>query len=1302
MNRSLTIFVAAIFLAAALGPPLHAQGPTTSLSGVVVDQSGGVIPGATITVKDKATATEYTAITADNGTFSIPALGASTYTVTVVLQGFKTAVLDDVRIHAGQPANVRAVLEVGSISETVIVQDAAQIVQSQSATISTTMAVNQMSRLPLATRNAMDFLVFLPGVNTTGGARGSTINGLPNTTINITIDGINTQDNYNKTGDGFFSYISPRLDAIEEVTVSTATPGAESAGHGAVQIKFVTRSGNNELHGSLYEYHRNPSLNANYWFNNRDRAAVYKPTGAVCTNEQLQNEPDKCKAPRDRVLLNQFGGRVGGPIWIPGLFNGRDRAFFFVNYEEFRLPAQQGRRRTILDPAVEQGIFRYTVSGAVREVNMLTLAAAKGQTPTMDPTVQKLLADIRKSTSGGTINAHSNPSYQYLDFVNSGVGIRKFPTVRFDVNVTPKHRLELSWNYSQYVPSVDMLNSVDPAFPGFPNFGMQGSNRHATSITWRSTLTPRLVNEARVGFVGGTTLFSMGVEQANFTGSLANMDGFSLGISAAGISNAHVSTSPSRRNTPVSSFEDTVTWTKGSHSLSFGFSFTNIGSWTWSQTVVPSITFGVDTTFDPAASMFNTTNGPVNFPGASSSQLTDARNIYGVLTGRVTAIGGSAVLDEKTLKYAYQGQLVRRARQREIGMFVQDSWRVRPGLTLTGGLRWEVQLPWTPLSDVFTFQNPEEVWGPSGWGNIFKPGATGGVPTVYYAMKKGTHGYDIDYKAFAPSLGFAWSPKASDGLLGKLIGGGGQTAIRGGVSVAYNRYGMAEYNSIWGSNPGSTITATRNMSLGNLITGNETLPVLFRDKSRLGPPDFMKEPVYPLIPTVSNSANAFDRGIRTPYTISWSFGIQREITKDIVVEVRYVANRNLQVWYQRNLNEINVVENGFLDEFKLAMANLQANRAAGRGNTFRYSGPNTGTHPLPITLAYFSGVPASQASDSARYTSGNFTSTTYVNQLALHSPGPSSFASSLQGSATQRTNALNAGLPANFFVLNPDVLNGGAWIYSNGGQNWYDSMQVDVRRRMARGLLVQANYTFAKSLNSQQISWRVPRAKQVGSTLPHAFKINWVWDLPFGRGKALFNSFDGILGKLIDGWEFHGTGRMQSGNLINLGNVQLVGMTLQELQQSVGVRFNDATKVAYYYPQDIIDNTIKAFNVSATTTTGYSSAFGVPEGRYIAPAGLNGCIQVVSGDCAPLNTYIRGPRFTRYDLSLVKRIAITEKANFEFRGEFLNAFNFVNFYGTTCTTSAQTCGQVTSAYQDRNQTQDPGGRLIQFVARINF
>jgi len=1261
---------------------------------VVIDQSGGVIPGADVTVKNDATGGEFKTVTAENGTFSVPFLDPGIYTATITMTGFKQAVVKDIKLIAATPGTIRVTLQVGGSNETVVVQGDTEVVQAQTANITTTLVGSQLTRLPLATRNIIDFLVFLPDVNTTAGARNSTIAGLPSNAINVTIDGINTQDN---NSPGFYSYISPRLDAMEEVTLSSATPGAESAAQGAVAIRFVTRSGNNDFHGSLYEFHRNPVLNANYWFNNRN---LTPPAGA---------DPATWKAPRNRILLNQFGGRVGGPIGIPKLFSGRDKAFFFVNLETFVFPSQQTRTRTVFNPVDEQGIYQYTAGGTVQQVDLLKLAAANGQVSTMDPTIQKLLADIRSSaTTHGSVAQQTDPNYQYFYFQNKGIDIRIYPTVRFDFNLTSKHRLEVSWNYQWYHMDIDFLNSSDPAFPGFPNHGKDDSNRFSGSVALRSTLTARLVNEARAGVMGGTICYFPDVNAGQFTGTaVGNQDGFGLALSSAGLSNAYTTIGPSRTNNPVKSFADTLTWTKGAHSVSFGVSFNNTSQWAWSQTAVPSIGFGLDTTNDPAAIMFNAVNAPKNFPGASSSQLSTAQSIYAVLTGRVTSIGGTGILNEVTNQYSYNGPQIQRIHQREIGAFAQDSWRVRPSLTLNYGLRYQLQLPVIPLNSVYSYATPNDLWGVSGVGNLFKPGVLTGRAPQFTQYMAGTPAYNAYKRGFAPSVGFAWSPNAKEGWLGRIIGSSGQTVLRGGYSLAFNRYGMGTFSGIMGANPGLTVNATRSVANGNLVSGvgSDTWPLLFRQKDRLGPPSFLKAPAYPLTTSsISDSVRMFEPNIRTPYTMSWTFGLQRQITKDMALEVRYAGNRNVQPWLRRNLNEQNIVENGLLAEFQNAMANLQANMAAGRGNNFKYYGQGTGTYPLPITLAYFSGIPASQANDPTKYTSTNFTSTTWVSYLAKYNPVPYSFASGLWSDATRRANAAAAGIPANFFVVNPDVASGGAMIQSNGGYSRYDSMVVEVRRRLSKGLLVQANYTFAKGFSGSSYSFRAPWVSVLGSNLPHAFKVNWLYELPFGNGKLLFSSSHGVLDRLIGGWEFQGTGRIQSGNLINFGNVSLVGMTMQDLRDAVGLRLDDAKKIAYYLPADIITNTIAAYNTSATTATGYSTAYGPPTGRYLAPASSGGCIQVVTGDCAPQNVFFKGPSFMRFDLSLVKRIRFSESKSFELRGEFLDAFNNVNFWFNTNNTnfSSATWGQVTTAYTDRNQQYDTGGRLIQIAVRINF
>ena len=308
---------------------------------MVKDSAGGVVPGAMVVVTNPDTGAKFDAITNSTGTFNVPALPTGRYTVTVSLQGFKTTVLSDVRVQAGVPANVTATLEVGGLQETVKVKgEATELINTRTATVTSTLNADQIAQLPTPTRDLLlGGVTFLVGVNFTGIARGTaTVNGLPESFLNITLDGVSNNDNFNKSTDGFFAPVRPRQDAIEAVTVTTAAGGADVGGHGAVSINFVTRSGTNRFTGSAYEYYRDTWMNSNYWF-----------------NENVGN-------PRNEVQLNQFGARIGGPIVIPGVYDGSGKAFYFFHYEQLRLPNNVSRTRQVLQPAALNGSFKYNVT----------------------------------------------------------------------------------------------------------------------------------------------------------------------------------------------------------------------------------------------------------------------------------------------------------------------------------------------------------------------------------------------------------------------------------------------------------------------------------------------------------------------------------------------------------------------------------------------------------------------------------------------------------------------------------------------------------------------------------------------------------------------------------------------------------------------------------------------------------------------------------------------------------------------------------------------------------------------------
>ncbi len=1319
MKRIAYCLIPALALLAATYLPAYAQvTATSSLSGSVVDPSGAVVPGVNVTVKNEGTGEEYKVVTAENGTFRVPSLVAGTYKVTVESPGFKTAEVPGVAITAATQAAIKPIrLEIGSRNETVVVEAGATVLQTQSATVATTIIGRQITEIPFTSRDALDLVLLMPETFTSTNPRSSVVAGLPKSTINITIDGINVQNNEDKAGDGFYTWIRPRIDSVEQVTVSTSAQSADSAGEGAVQIKFVTRSGNNDFNGSLYEYHRNPALAANYWFNNRQYRA----------DASKGQDWRTFKAPRDRVLLNQYGGRVGGPITLPRKifgplgFDGHDRAFFFVNYEEFRIPYSVLNDRTILHPRTQQGFVRYLVTDAtgahsIREVDLMALAASKGQVNTFDPTIQKLLADIRTAAqSTGSIIAiedpellyrsNMNPNTQAYSFVAKGGDRRYFSTFRLDFNLSKNHRIENSYSYQKFAnDNFDYFQGGQPMFPGFPNTMQTASNRFSDSLTLRSTFTPRLVNEAQAGVTGGTSGFSPNVSPGDFTGPVANQGGFSIGL-GGGISGATVSTSPDRRQNPVYQFTDTLTWTRGTHNISMGGSLTHMGMTRYQVTVVPSISLGVDSTYDPAAALFTSANRAANFPGANSTDASRAQSLYAMFTGRVTAISASANLGPDG-KYVYNGPAQQRGRFRQLGFFLTDAWRILPNLTLTGGLRGDVQLAYAGTIDAYSTMTIEDVWGISGVGNLFKPGTMTGSTTTYEAYKKGTPLFKNSWK-IGPSVGFAWTPKFT-GLLGTIFGTGGQSVWRGGFSLTNNRYGSNVFSGILTSTPGRSVTATRSVANVNLVsgTGSDVWPLLFRQTERLGPPSQVggvpipTTPNYPYSGTISDGGSVFDPNFRMSYVVSWNFGLQREITRNMVVEARYTGNRALQFnrSWSVNSTEYNMMENGIYEEFLKAQANWYANLAAGQ-QSWAYTGI-PGTSPLPIALAFLQGLKGADVSNPAKYTSSQFGSTNdYI--FDKHYSSATRYPYLFDNNATYRANGLAAGYPANFFRTNPDK-RGSLNFVGNGGRSDYHALTVEMRRRMAAGLLVAASFNFGRSFeldtNSLRQAWY--KAPGVNSTTG-SFKANWIYELPIGRGKTLLSGMAPVLDRVFGGWEFHGMVRLQTGNPMWFYNVNLVGMTRDQLQKAVGLREDAAAGILYWLPMDIIQNSYRASNTDPSQPTGYATTgtwSGPPQGRYVAPAGYDGCVSVYASQCGNGGFIIYGLPFARWDLSLIKTVRFTERRSFELRAEFLNAFNNANFRANGSFTN----GQVTTGYRDVSTTNDTGGRMIQFVARINF
>ncbi len=1330
MRSSVLRLMAAVVVVAGAAVSAHAQGSFfTSLSGTVVDTSGGVIPGADVRVKNNGTGAEFNTVSASDGGWTIPSLPGGVYSVTVSLMGFKTAVLNEVTLNAAIPANVKVTLSVGTLEENVTVTgDSALVVQTQTPSIATNLTGTQITSLPLTSRNALDSLTSLPGFNTSGTARNSTVNGLPKSAINITLDGMNIQDNYLKTSDGYFARLTPTLDSVEEVTVTTAGNTADATGQGGVQIKFVTKSGSNQWIGTAYEYLRHDALNANSWFNNRD----------------LPPDPDTGKAPKAQLRQYQQGIAQGGPI-------KKNKAFFFFNYEELRQPAQGTLQRVVLTPDAAGGIFSYNTANGVQRVNLLQLAAANGQLATVDPTVAKVLSDIRSATATtGSIAALSNPLVQQYTFQTPTTNFNPSPTARVDLDISSNHRLTGSMNYRHINSTPDTTNNAQVPFPGFPQTGSQQSTRWTTSESLRSTIGSNLVNEARFGGTGGATFFSPELTTSMWDGTgLGQTNGYRLDLFNACCGAGFRLTNPNTGNTSTSGgaangssreastwvVDDTATYIRGKHTVTFGGSMVQADVWLKNQTLVPTATFGVLAT-EPAAAMFTATN----FPGASAADITQAQNLYAMLTGRITSLSGNARINPDGTTYVPLGESTAQGRMREFDFYAADQWRMSANLTVSAGLRYVLALPFYPTNNSYTTVTPASLCGISGVGgvegcNLFSPGnATGSRPN-YIQYPAGTYAYNTDANNVAPSVGAAYSMPGFNGGIGRALFGSEESdsVVRGGFGVAYQRPGMSDFTGVFGANQGILQTLQRDNT-------NTTLPILLRNNPTLpGAPAVS----YPIATnSLTNNVNVFDSNLQIPYTQSYTVGWQRKLGRDTALEIRYVGSRHKQDWETIDLNQPNILTNGFVDEFRKAQSNLQANIAAGRGATFAYTGA-PGTAPLPIFLAYLNGQNASRAGDPSVYSGANWTNANFLGYLATQSPNPLGFMcnnatgcttatipNGFLGNTTFRNNAAAAGLPANFFVANPDVL-GGALLTTNVGGTRYNSIQVELRKRLSNGISFNTSYAWGRALIEQRYGLQRPTADilqtgQVGG-VEHAWKANWIYDLPFGRDQKWGANAGSALDALIGGWSIDGVARIQTGEMLDFGNVRLVGMSVDDFRKAIDLRVASNGQL-YILPDDIIQNTVRAFNVSATSPTGYS-ALGAPTGRYLAPANGPDCIETSPGygDCGLRSLVVNGPPLYRFDIGASKRVRIHNSITFEFRAEMLNAFNkpYFNPASTTGTplgltatyfpnggqgpvanngtlTSNTTVGSSADSFRLTGLLGDNTSRIVQLVWRVRW
>jgi hypothetical protein len=1268
-----------------------AQGTTGRLVGSVAGPDGN-IAGATIVAKDNQTGKEQTVQATADGTFSIQQLEFGTYTVTITAPGFKTFSTTDLKIDAGRDYTLNATLAVGNISETVEVIAGADVVNSSNGELSTSVSARQVKELPINGRNPLNLLNLIAGSNPTS----SSINGQRSSSVNYTRDGLNVQDNFIRNG---FVSDQPTVDDTGEFTVITQNAGAEY-GSGSTQVLLVTPRGGGDFHGNVFEFNRNARFAANNFFNNLNGVG------------------------RSALKRDQFGGTISGPSILPRFGEGgpaviRGHAFFFANYEGFRLTNQVPITTTTLLPAARTGSFTYIDNaGVTRTVNVLNGSGfATGLTPgqggvlTVDPLIQSRILDPMPTAGNGALTGIN--FLQALTIQRGNPEVRNAATGRFDVDINERNSFNFIYKYNK---NADARTDIAA---GFSNevFNTQGGPTILYVGAYQMTPTPSFSNEVRGGYQLSKPFFLSTTDPRSLP--------FLLSIPLA--TNPEPSFQSQGRNTKYYNIQDNASYTFGNHTMRFGGqgqfwriqSINNAGS---------TPTYSITTTGNTA------TPGLVsaNFPGGiNSTDLARANSLRYLLGGVIGSGSQTLYATSATSGFVKGATQIRNLNYNNYAGYVSDQWRVSPRLTLNLGLRYEL---YSPLN------NPDQVTlepvvpaGADPIATILNPIGTF-QPVGGNAGSKGDFA-KADKNNFGPNISFAYSPSFKNRFLGGMFPGEGKTVIRGGYRVDYvndeyvrsqdnaslNNAGLGVFGAsarLGGTSAGST--QFRVIGAGNALGAAPIfVPTSAFSPGGSGTRTFLENNVAAGagVGSIGGTISLIDPNFQAQRNYEYNFGIQREIGFQSVIEVRYVGGYSKELTRSIDYNQLEIIKNGFLTDFLKAQQNcrLQGATIAGTGDPILRC-TSAAFNPL---IAGSQQLPVFDRLDAA----GLLTNSVILTPIRNGTPG-----------ALAETYVLN-GFTGVSFLANPN--SGVVNFTTNGGRFNYNSLQVEYRRRFTKGLSLQANYTFQKILtdvtgstdevNQTRVEPYLNNADQsrdYGRAIydrTHTFNFNGQYELPFGKGKRFLNE-GGVLDRIVGGFQLSSIVNISSGvptTIIDArGTLNRAGrsatqpattsLTARQVQDLFGV-FKTPNGVFIINPSVLFATatapgqpTLSGFDLNQPLPAGYT----LTSVRGASPVGTDPFPGQVFFPNAPGSTgnlqrnSFNGPMYFNWDAGLLKNIHITENTRLQLRGEVFNVLNNANFFAGSnpgiLDVGSTSFGRLTSS----GNAYSP--RIVQFGARFEF
>jgi len=624
-----------IFFAALAAATLQAQ-VAGRLSGTVFDQTGATVPAATVNVYvSGGKEPVLTGQTNENGVFSFVTVRPDTYDLSVEAKGFTRTTIHGVKVSPVQETAIPSIkLEVQAAATTVEVTGDVQSVQLSNAEVASTVTSTQVQNLPVLGRQVSTLFQTQAGVSS--GNNTTNVNGLRPSFSNVTLDGINIQDNFTRTNDLDYAPMRTTIDQVAEITAATANPNI-ALGGGASQFVLSTKSGSNAFHGSVYWYNRNSALAANDWFNNQSGTA------------------------KSRLNLNQPGAALGGRII-------RDKLFFYTNYELYRNKQQTSYLRTVLTDSARNGIFTYKdAAGATQTANLLSLRGFS-----IDPTIKGMIGNMPEPNAKGTGDGLNTTGYRFNARHNE---FRDQFVYKSDYYLNAKHSFSGTYNYIKNpTDRPDVTTSFYTAVPPITNT----IEDHLMSLSWRWTVAPTLTNELRGGFLRSDTAFL----------DTNAYDKFLVG--GLIFNNPNNTFLQQGRKTNTYNIQDNANWSHGKHDLSFGFQSQILHSAPFNDAgIVPAYTLGIS-----AANTRGLTSS--DLPGIKSSDLTTANGLYSNLAGIISSAAQTFNVTSTTSGFVPGATNLRQMEQTTYAAYVLDKWRVRPNLTLSLGVRYEY---WTPMDE---------------------------------------------------------------------------------------------------------------------------------------------------------------------------------------------------------------------------------------------------------------------------------------------------------------------------------------------------------------------------------------------------------------------------------------------------------------------------------------------------------------------------------------------------------------------------------------------------------------------------